>query len=256
LKIKLVGSVGEPQLSQFATSFLIDDELAVDAGTLGFALPLPQQARIRDILVTHAHLDHVCSLPIMIDNVFDAEREPLRVHAHPETAKVLREHLFNDRIWPDLIRIGESDDVQPMLEFRPFEKERPFWVGGIQVTAIAVPHTVRCFSFLLEKDGAAALVVGDTGPTRRIWEIAAKTPGLSHVFVEASFPDEQADLAKLTKHLTPSTLQAEKAKVPGDVTFVAYHLKPRYAARVGEELEALGDPQIVVARSNEEYRIT
>lgn len=252
MKIRLVGNEGTPQLAQFATSFLIDDTIAVDAGTLGFGLTLPEQERIQDVLLTHVHLDHVCSLPILLDNVFAPGRPPLRLHAHPEAAADLRRYLFNDRIWPDLVRIGEEG--MPMIEIVPFEKEKPFQLGQIRVTPIAVSHTVPCFSFLFEGKTGAALFVGDTGPTRRVWEFASRVEDLRWVFLEASFPNAEDELARITKHLTPSRLATEKAKVETGATFVAYHLKARHAEAVAAELKALGDTAIEVARVNEEYR--
>ncbi|MEZ6197512.1 MAG: 3',5'-cyclic-nucleotide phosphodiesterase [Planctomycetota bacterium] len=253
MRIRILGNAGEVDLGSFATSFLVDETLAVDAGSLGFALPLAAQRRVTDVLITHAHLDHVCSLPIFLENVYEPDGEPVRIHAHRDVAAELRRHLFNDRIWPDFERL--SSEGHPFLEFREFAQERPFRIGEIEVTPLSVIHTVRCFGFLLRKGDRSALIVGDTAPTRRIWERARTAPGLSHVFLEASFPDRLAAMAQTTKHLTPSRLREEKAKVGGDVKVIAYHLKARYADEIAAEIRALGDPAVEVARTNEDYSI-
>ena len=71
MRIQLLPSTfdgrGHATLEQRLTCFLIDDCVAVDAGSLGIALTSDQRSKVRNIIVTHPHMDHIASLPIFID---------------------------------------------------------------------------------------------------------------------------------------------------------------------------------------------
>src|SRR6185436_4762310 len=102
MKIQLLsgGGANNPK-EQYLTSFLINDELAVDAGALPLALSRKDQLAIRHILITHAHLDHMAGLPLMLDNIFTDMNEIIWVYAIEETVQALHQHIFNNVIWPD-----------------------------------------------------------------------------------------------------------------------------------------------------------
>ena len=87
------------------TSFLLDHDLLVDAGTGVGDLTLDEMAGIDHVLLTHSHLDHVAALPLMVDAVAAMRGTPLHVHALQGTIHALKTHIFNDIIWPDFSRI-------------------------------------------------------------------------------------------------------------------------------------------------------
>jgi ribonuclease BN (tRNA processing enzyme) len=65
-------------------------------------------------------------------------------------------------------------------------------------------------------------------------------PQLKAAFIESSFPNRLADLAKQTKHLTPSLLAEEWEKLKTDqVRVYPYHLKPPYNDQILCELREL-----------------
>ena len=101
MKIRVLGCSGAIAKGCKTTSFLIDDRLLVDAGTGVGDLSLADMAQIDDVLITHAHLDHVAALPLMLDAVASSRQQPVRVHALPETIQALKTHIFNNTIWPD-----------------------------------------------------------------------------------------------------------------------------------------------------------
>ncbi len=222
----------------------MNDALCVDAGAVTDALSLEEQERVRAVLVTHSHMDHVASLPFLVENVFGRTRGPLEVLAPEDVLDALRTHLFNDALWPDFSRIpGQSG---PSVTFRAVPVGVPFSADGLTATAVRVSHVVPTYGYVLADDGAAVVFSGDTGPTEEIWAAARRVPNLRALFVECSFPSDLQRIADVSCHLTPSTLRAEMAKFPQRVPVYLYHMKPPALARLAAEIAAMGDARLVV----------
>ena len=103
MQIRVLGCSGSIAAGSRTTSFLLDRDVLIDAGTGVGDLTLDELARIDHILVSHSHLDHVLAIGLLADSVARrrAGAAPIRVHALPATIDALRKHLFNGVIWPD-----------------------------------------------------------------------------------------------------------------------------------------------------------
>jgi len=222
----------------------VNDALCVDAGAVTDALSLEEQERVRAVLVTHSHMDHVASLPFLVENVFGRTRGPLEVLAPESVLDALRTHLFNDALWPDFSRI--EGRAGPSVTFRAVPVGAPFSADGLMATAVKVSHVVPTYGYVLADERAAVVFSGDTGPTDEIWSEARRTPNLKALFVECSFPTDMQPIADVSCHLTPTTLRAEMEKFPKDVPIYLYHMKPPALDRLTAEIAALGDPRLVV----------
>ena len=196
----------------------------MDAGSIGFVGSPEAQRRVRTVILTHSHADHIASLPILLINDHQPGTDCIRVWATRETRECLRRDVFNDRIWPDLDALGTAAD--PFVEWREIRSEEPFEVEGLRFTAVPVDHTVPTVGFLVEGDGVSVVLGGDSAPTDLIWQRARGLEGLRGVFLEASFPNEEQDLADASGHLTPATFGGEVAKLPAGVPGVARPIKP------------------------------
>ncbi|HTD90427.1 MAG TPA: 3',5'-cyclic-nucleotide phosphodiesterase, partial [Burkholderiales bacterium] len=117
MRLKVIGCSGGIGGNLRTTSLLLDHDVLIDAGTGVGDLDLEQLARIDHIFVTHSHLDHVASIPFMVDTVGAMRSQPLTVHALPETIADLKQHLFNWKLWPDFTQIPSHD--RPLLRFSP-----------------------------------------------------------------------------------------------------------------------------------------
>jgi ribonuclease BN (tRNA processing enzyme) len=245
VKITLLPSASTPGKSGsgfFMTSYIVDDVVAIDAGTLGLLGDLNSQLHVRDVFLSHSHMDHIASLPIFLDAVSGEPGKCVTCHGSKATLDTLRRHVFNDLLWADFDRLASKGP--PLVRFSILRPGQVIDVAGLRVTPIEVDHVVPTFGFLIEAPGASVAISSDTGPTEAIWRAARDDAHLKAVFLEASFPDAMHDLAVVSKHLTPSMFAAEFRKVQRAVPFIATHIKPRFYDEVVAELEALGLPAL------------
>ena len=255
MKIKLLPSwLGDDVQLQLLTSFLINDRVGVDSGSLGFSLNAPERARVECIVLTHSHLDHIASMPIFIDEEFNRLTSPVVVYALPEVISALRQFVFNDQIWPNFEKITLLHSTRPALEFRALERGTRIAVGGLCITPIPVNHTVPTVGLLMEEDGAAVIYTSDTYVTDQLWEIANRTPQLKAIFVDVSYPNQLENLAAASKHLTPQSLGSELLKLKTEAEIHCMHIKPAYRDDVVLQLKALQNPRISVAEIGRVYQ--
>jgi ribonuclease BN (tRNA processing enzyme) len=254
VKISLIpSSVGARAVDSrfFLASYLINDTIALDAGCLGFYGEATDQARIKHLLLTHTHIDHVASLPIFLENAFEGRPDCVTVHATAEVLDSLRRDIFNDRVWPDFFRLSQPQ--APFLHVAELKPRVPVEFEGLRITPVPVNHVVPTVGFIIEDAGGAVVVSSDTGPTEEIWQRANALPNLKGVFLEATFPDELGWLADVSKHLTPAKFAAELRKLQRQVPVVVVHIKARYHNQVVAQIEALRLPNVSIGIPERPY---
>ena len=242
MKITLVPSTvvgGGPDHYQFTSSAIVNDTIALDAGCVGFHLSAQAQARIKHILVSHTHIDHVASLPIFVENAYEGKTDCVTVHGSASVLDSCQRDLFNDRLWPDFIALSKDND-KPFMKLALFEAGQTIELEGLRITAVAIDHVVPTVGFVLEDAHSAVAFISDTGPTEEIWRVADATPNLKAVFLETTFPNELDWLAKVSKHLTPAMVTAELKKLSRQVRVIIVHIKARFQSQVIAQLQALG----------------
>jgi ribonuclease BN (tRNA processing enzyme) len=231
----VLGSFGGLSPTCRMTSFLINGEIALDAGSITQALELEAQRRIKRIVLTHSHLDHTASIPFLVENTFGVQQGSLEILVTPQVLRTVKLHLFNNDTWPDFTRI--PNDL-PALKLTQVEPRVTFAIDGLRLTPVPVRHTVPTHGYLVEDDGGAVLFTSDTGPTQEVWDVANRTERLRAVIVEVSFPSRMQWVADVSLHLTPTTLAGELAKLKRDVPVYLYHLKPACLDELRAELAA------------------
>jgi cAMP phosphodiesterase len=254
VKVKLLSSsVGADEGHQFLMSYLVDEVLAVDAGSIGLLSPPALQSRIQDVFLSHPHIDHIASLPIFLDNVYRPAPECPTIYASRATIDSLCRDFFNDRVWPDLFRLSQSET--PFLRMQELESCQTIRAGKYQVTPVELTHVIPTFGFIVNDGEGSFAVVSDTSPTEEIWKVINATPNLKACFLESSFPNSMDWLAIKSMHLTPAKFALELNKLNRDVPVIAVHIKPTFRAAVVAELNALSLPNVAIGEPGREYTI-
>lgn len=242
MNIQVLGCSGGIGDGRHTTTFLIDDDILLDAGTGVTRLSREALAKVDHVFLTHSHLDHILCLPLLLDSVAGERGHALVLHALPEVLQILKDHLFNWRIWPDFSRIPSVE--APFLRYAPLQIGEPQRLGNRSITAIPANHVVPAVGYLLRGEEGSLLFSGDTTSHAALWELADETPDLEHLIVECSFANAQKDVAQASKHYCPETLGADLALMRPDTEVWITHLKPGGEAGIMAELEALAPGRV------------
>lgn len=253
MRYRVLGCSGGGAPGFRLSSFLVEDRLLIDTGSVAETLEVVEQARIDHILLTHSHLDHTGGLPLLADNIFGMRADPVQVHGIAPTLDGVRRNLLNDVLWPDFTRIPSS--AFPTLLYREVPEDGPFELAGFTITAVRVNHVVECAAYFIQGRGGGTLLhVGDTGPTEAVWEHAWTVPRLLAVCVETTFPTRLQEVAEVSGHLTPQNLEKELEKLDRDVPVYVYHLKPNFRQEILAELKRLRRPALHILEQGVLYR--
>jgi ribonuclease BN (tRNA processing enzyme) len=216
------GGIGGRHLR--TTSFLADGDILIDAGTGVGDLTLAELSQIDHIFVTHSHLDHVASIPFLIDTVGGMRTKPIELHAIRPTIEILKNHLFNWAMWPDFSEIPSPE--APFLRYREIELGQPIMLGSRTITPIPASHTVPAVGYHLDSGAASLVYTGDTGPNDALWRVVNRIANLKFLIIETAFSNKERHLADISRHLCPSMLAEELAKLERDAEVYITHLKP------------------------------
>ncbi len=255
MRIQLLPSsfdnAGEVSQHQRLTCFVVNDSVAIDAGSLAFSCTDEQRQKIRDVVISHTHLDHIAGLPIFIDDLFAGLTEPVRIHVAKEMADVLERDVFNWDIYPRFSEL--SNDHGPVMEYRIFEPGEPFHAAGLEITPVLVNHNQPSVGFIVSDSTSSIGITGDTAETDKIWNTFSACKDLKAIFVECAFPDEMATLAKASHHLTPQRLASELGKVEIDCPVYVSNIKAMYREKVVEQIAGLADRNLHILEVGKLY---
>lgn len=250
--MRVLGCSGAEFPGHNPSAFLVDDMLLLDAGTVGAVLREEEQLRIKHILITHPHLDHIRGIPLVADNVI-IQGLPTRIDVigTDEIIAAIRNHILNGVIWPDFSAIPSPESA--VIRYVEIVPETVLSLNGYDVQAFRVNHTAPAVGYRISNGLSTLVYTGDTGPTDFIWE---KTGDVSALVVEVSFPNEMEELALRTGHLTPSLLEKElqKLKTPAARIMVT-HMKPQYQDRIVRELESSTVEGLEILHDGEVYEV-
>jgi ribonuclease BN (tRNA processing enzyme) len=254
MRLTVLGCHGGESPSHRMTTFLLDENVVIDTGSLARSLELEDQYKIDHIVISHTHLDHISDLGFIADNAIGMRAEPIFIYCTAVTRDVLEKHYFNGLVWPDFTRIKIPKSDLPVLQYVNYEAGVPFEVGKYTVLATKMNHPVESMGMVFRwQDGAksgALAYSSDTGPTDQFWVDLQNEKDLKAVLCECSFPLEMQWLADVSGHLSPKTLHetVKKAQLPAGIPILLYHGKPSHLGVLKQEIKALGDERMTMLK--------
>jgi len=247
-------SDGSASNRQHYSCILVNDTVAIDAGSLANASGTAGTSAIRDVVLTHAHLDHIAGLPLFIDDLFPGLTEPVRVHASREVIEILETHIFNWEVYPRFSEL--TNEFGKVIEYSEIEDEREFLVQGLKLTPLAVNHRVPTMGFIVSDSESTFAVTGDTAEMDGFWEKINAVDNLGLLLVECAFPDEFDELAAISHHLTPKKLAVELSKFKHTTCPIrVINIKPAYHDAVVKQLAELNCDRLEVLEIGKDHVI-
>lgn len=242
MKVRVLGCSGGIVKDCRTTSFLLDHDLLVDAGTGVGDLTLDEMVTIDHILLTHSHLDHIAALPLMIDGVAAQRSRPVQVHALQATIDALKTHIFNNIIWPDFSRIPTP--AAPFISFHPLAFGQVIELAGKRVEVLPAVHTVPAVGYAVAGSGQASWVfTGDTAHNPALWQRLNRMD-VAMLVIETAFSNCDASLAQRSRHLCPQSVAAALDCIEPGRRYPIYftHLKPAQQESIRAEIQAMELP--------------
>lgn len=238
MEISILGCSGGPVGDARTTSFLVNNRFLIDGGSGLGDLDPGTMAGIRHLFLSHSHLDHVMGLPFLLEvMMLRGEGGYLTLHASEATIAALREHLFNNALWPDLSAL--PDPATPVLRYEPMQPGEWVSVDGVEVGMVPVNHTVPAAGFVLRDEHATAAFSGDTTTNDSLWEALNREQRLDLLLVEAAYPDELEWLCPLAGHYCPKLLAADLKKLHHRPRIGLSHFKPGLDADIVQQCRTL-----------------
>lgn len=254
MKIRVLGCSGGIGGALRTTALLVDDDILIDAGTGVGDLSLESLARIDHVFVTHSHLDHVTSIPFLVDTVCWMRASPLVVYGIKEVLDILKAHLFNWKIWPDFTQIPDAD--KPFMQYREIKVGETIEIRGRKFTAIPANHTVPAVGYSVQGSRNALIFTGDTCINDGLWKVVNSTRNLKYLIIETAFSNKERDIAIASKHLCPQMLAEELEKMRAEPEVFITHLKPGEGALTMKEVtQAAGRWRPRMLENNQEFSL-
>lgn len=242
MQVRVLGCSGAIAKGCRTTSFLLDEQILIDAGTGVGDLTLDEMAAIDHVFLTHSHLDHVAALPLMVDAIAARRTQPITIYALKGTIRALKQHVFNNVIWPDFSVIPTA--AAPFIRFQEITCGETLQLGDKTIEALPAVHTVPAVGYAASAGGRCWVFTGDTERNAAFWKRFNQLDAAMLV-IETAFSNREKDLAKISLHLSPQALAQElelmdpSRKTPIYIT----HTKPSETDLIMAEIAAFGGPQ-------------
>jgi len=242
MKVRVLGCSGAIAKDCRTTSFLIDGDVLVDAGTGVGDLTLDEMHGIEHVMLTHSHLDHVAALPLMVDAVASQLAKPIMVHALAGTIAALKAHVFNNVIWPDFSSIPTPN--APFISFQEIEVGQTLHIAGKHIEVLPAVHTVPAAGYAVSSDKGCWIFTGDTERNPAFWRRVNEL-NVAALVIETAFSNREKDLASRSLHLSPHALADELDCIDPGKSFPIYitHTKPAETELIMSEIQKFDQTQ-------------
>lgn len=212
MRIEFLGTSGFHPTEDRHTScvFLPEQGIVFDAGTGIFRVPERLRTRHLDILLSHAHLDHVVGLTYLLPHIADGTLESVAVHGSAETIHAVREHIFASTLFP----------VKIPFEYIELTEARELAGGRLSFREQTHPGGSR--GYRIDWNETSLAYITDTRAELAELEFLRGVDLLIH---ECTYPDGHEAIAEQTGHST-TTPVCTLARDAGVGRLVLTHFDP------------------------------
>jgi ribonuclease BN (tRNA processing enzyme) len=243
MKIEVLGCYGNNIGDYRATAFLVNDCILLDAGTVTEVLDDERLKKIKHVLISHTHIDHLKGLFPLVDELVMVGGYNFELISTAEILSSISDNLFNDLIWPDFTAI--PSEAKAIMKLREIETNTSSLMDGLSVRPVPVSHTVACVGYVVKEHDKGFMYTADTGLTDEFWEIAREEKGLEFIIADVSFPDRLEEMALRSGHMTLAMLveRLERFNLGHMKVFIS-HAKPIFLQEILSDLTSLNRPNI------------
>lgn len=254
MRLRILGCSGGIGVGLHTTSLLLDNDTLIDAGTGLGELQLDEMSELRNIFITHSHLDHLAGLPLLLDSIFERIDSPITLYSQPQTIQAIKQHLFNWTIWPDFTCLpSEENSVLRLVEMHPGEVME---LDGRRFEMIPVNHAVPAVGYRIECRGRSVAFSGDTTTNDTLWEALNRHDSLDVLIVEAAFLNRDTEVSRHAYHYTAELLGADLRKLRHRPKIYITHAKPGAENQIFAECEAAaGDRELHLLRHGHVFHL-
>jgi ribonuclease BN (tRNA processing enzyme) len=239
MKIEILGCYGNHVDNYRTTSFLLNDSILLDAGTITEVLGDEQLKRIKHVVISHTHIDHLKDLFSFVDELVMMGKYSIEVISVKQIIEIISQNLFNNLIWPDFTVIPSENNA--VIKFCEIDLEKTTSKDGISIKPVLMTHTVYTVGFVVKEGKRGFMFTADTGPTERFWKVAKEEKGIEFIIADVSFPNRLDRLAKISGHMTLSMLIEHIDRFGlSDMPIYITHIKPIFKDEILKELSASG----------------
>ena len=237
MNINVLGCSGGIGAGLRTTSLKIDADTLIDCGTGVGDMSLDELSKIRHVLLTHSHLDHIAGLPLLLDSIYEHLLEqPLTLYCQQETYDVLMKHIFNWPVWPNFFCLPNEDN--PVVRFQPMVPGQSIIIQNSKISMIEVVHTVPAVAYIVENNNKAFAFTGDTAKAPKLWEALNQIDHVDALIVECSFPENREDIAQMAMHFSPTSLANALSELKHDPLICISHMQPGQEELIINEIQA------------------
>ncbi len=254
MRVEILGCSGGLCKGHDTTCLLINDSILLDAGTGAGRLDTAQAVKIKEILVSHSHLDHVSSICFLSDQDIEYRSKPTRIYCLTETSNALTSDLINGQLWPEIEKVVINGvNMVEFVQIKPFER---IVIGDCEFTPLPVEHAVPTVGYCLHGSECDMVFISDMiRAPDEVYDWILSSTRLKYFITEAAFPNRLDSIARISKHMTPESMHETCRRIAGmpGVSCLATHIKPLYQKEVSGELAQLKNPLVGVLREGDVF---
>lgn len=233
MQLRVLGCSGGIAPGNGTTSFLVDQDLLIDAGSGLERLTHDELAEIRHIVLTHSHLDHICHLPFLLNNLIGEFDHTVHVYGLEHTINALKDHVFNNVLWPDFTQLPTVENPCVKLHTITLGKaidlvdcHLPLPQCDRQVTPIAVAHSVPTVGYHVSDPSGSFAFSGDSSSNEGFWHALNQLPAVGALIVDNQYLQSEQAISELAKHYYAAALREDLLKLNYQPPIYLTHLPP------------------------------